>query len=638
MYALIVAIAAVLLNFVVYVSAQQLDLIKNMCVRFDHQSIIKNNTLYIDGGIETFQDVVKNGTKVGNITVGYNEQLIAIDVSKPWDWKTNISEEVIVKGQNPKTGTDVPFLSRGALYHGMDGDENMYMWGGTTSYLNTSFPGWVSQSVSTYSLWSYSIISKQWDQHDVTRFVPRRPSSASSAEVPELGIAFYFNGEMDSGSAQDSGIQGKDDKVFLEGMIVIDTQNQTARNISTTTVVGDKPRTRGEMQYVPGIGKKGILVQIGGNQKPVNDTQDRKVGDLVPMDQIDIFDVASLDRSKPDGLWYKQKADGDIPAGRIDFCLFLATAPDNSSYNIYLYGGRGANETFFDDMYVLSLPSFTWIKLYEGTSPRFAHTCHQVGVRTLLTVGGIVNNNLTGQACDWEYRGVGVMDISTLTWGSVFNPNPGPYEVPRLVFNDIGGTGQGKATKLTPTADFSSTAFAELFPSYSSHQHKRSVTAIIIGSVIGSLVFFGVIGTALYLNRERIRRSFNGGPDPTPEIEGKTVMEIMDKETFWELDAEQDRRLRGIARAQKHAAELEVKRSVAELGSGEKEGGELDGSEKSTAALAVKKSVESFGRKKDEKDNLSSGISSPSGDVEIEVAGMGATEHHGSVRKDGEYF
>ena len=219
-----------------------------------------------------------------------DEDLIAIDVSKPWDWKTNISEKVIVKGLNPKTGTDVPFLSRGALYHGMDDDENIYLWGGTTSYLNTSFPGWTPQYVSTYSLWSYSIISKQWDQHDVTRFVPRRPSSASSAEVPDLGLAFYFNGEMDAGSAQDSGIQGKDDKVFLEGMIVIDTQNQTARNISTTAVVGDTPRTRGELQYVPGIGEKGILVQIGGNQKPVNDTRDRDVGDLVraPRNMLDV--------------------------------------------------------------------------------------------------------------------------------------------------------------------------------------------------------------------------------------------------------------------------------------------------------------------------------------------------------------
>lgn len=52
------------------------------------------------------------------------------------------------------------------------------------------------------------------------------------------------------------------------------------------------------------------------------------------MEQIDIFDIASLDKPNSDGVWYKQKAGGDVPAGRIDFCLFLATAPDNSSYNM----------------------------------------------------------------------------------------------------------------------------------------------------------------------------------------------------------------------------------------------------------------------------------------------------------------
>lgn len=105
----------------------------------------------------------------------------------------------------------------------------------------------------------------------------------------------------------------------------------------------------------------------------------------------------------------------------------------------YLYGGRGANNVFFDDMWVLSLPSFTWTKLYEGKSPRFGHTCHQVAERTLLTVGGIVDFNYSGN-CDWEFKGVGVMDISTLTWGSVFDANPKAYEVPGVVYKDIGGT------------------------------------------------------------------------------------------------------------------------------------------------------------------------------------------------------
>ena len=53
------------------------------------------------------------------------------------------------------------------------------------------------------------------------------------------------------------------------------------------------------------------------------------------MDQIDIFDIASLDNSStPDGVWYKQQAGGDIPDGRLDSCLFLAAAPDKSSYNM----------------------------------------------------------------------------------------------------------------------------------------------------------------------------------------------------------------------------------------------------------------------------------------------------------------
>ena len=130
------------------------------------------------------------------------------------------------------------------------------------------------------------------------------------------------------------------------------------------------------------------------------------------------------------------------------------------------------------------------------------------------------------------------------------------------------------------------------------------MTAIVVGSVIGSLALLGVISTALYLNRARIRQYFNGDPEPTPEIgEGKTVMEIMDKESFCELDAQQDRRpnhviidgvrlLRGSGGGQKEPTELEVKRSVAEL----------EGGESSTAVPAVKKSAESLECKKDEID------------------------------------
>ena len=81
-----------------------------------------------------------------------------------------------------------------------------------------------------------------------------------------------------------------------------------------------------------------------------------------------------------------------------------------------MYGGRGPNSTFLDDIWVLSLPSFTWIKIYEGTAPRYAHTCHKVGSRTMITVGGAANTKYATGPCDWETAGVGVLDISDVTW------------------------------------------------------------------------------------------------------------------------------------------------------------------------------------------------------------------------------
>jgi hypothetical protein len=93
----------------------------------------------------------------------------------------------------------------------------------------------------------------------------------------------------------------------------------------------------------------------------------------------------------------------------------------------------------YDDMYILSLPSFTWVKMYSGESPRYGHTCHLVANRQLLTVGGALDLNFT-KGCDWETKSVGIMDLSTKTWGSVFNAHAQPYEVTQDLVDVIGGS------------------------------------------------------------------------------------------------------------------------------------------------------------------------------------------------------
>lgn len=56
------------------------------------------------------------------------------------------------------------------------------------------------------------------------------------------------------------------------------------------------------------------------------------------MDQVHVFDVASLDDPKsPNGVWYSQIVTGDIPKARLDHCLVLVSSQDGSSHNMYAF-------------------------------------------------------------------------------------------------------------------------------------------------------------------------------------------------------------------------------------------------------------------------------------------------------------
>ena len=63
-----------LLGLSVLAECQQRGLhpINNMCERWYHQSTIKNDTLYIFGGDETFVDINNQGNITGNITKGFS--------------------------------------------------------------------------------------------------------------------------------------------------------------------------------------------------------------------------------------------------------------------------------------------------------------------------------------------------------------------------------------------------------------------------------------------------------------------------------------------------------------------------------------------------------------------------------------
>lgn len=203
-----------------------------------------------------------------------DDYLIKVNLTTSWDWKTNISETFTNITKNPKTGSLPPQGVRGAFFQGSSDDNNFYYYGGTTSFLNTSFPGWTPPAPSAYSLWSYDTVTEQWGQYDLRPSIPNRPNSGAAAEAPDQKLMFYFNGVIDNGSSTATENLGPSAVRFLDGMVVMNMTDNTARNLSTTAVSQDLPRARGNMQYIPNIGKNGILVLIGGSNKPVDQLND----------------------------------------------------------------------------------------------------------------------------------------------------------------------------------------------------------------------------------------------------------------------------------------------------------------------------------------------------------------------------
>lgn len=116
-------------------------------------------------------------------------------------------------------------------------------------------------------------------------------------------------------------------------------------------------------------------------------------------------------------------------------------------------------------MYILSIPSFTWVKVDHGDdehkpSARAGHACH-LRDGQMIVVGGYTGGN----TCDSP--GIYVFNATSLKWQSEFtaldhDPDLYPensvlgnsfgYQVPEPVASVIGGSGSGGATATQPAA------------------------------------------------------------------------------------------------------------------------------------------------------------------------------------------
>lgn len=187
-------------------------------------------------------------------------------MTSSWDWKTNISINAISKTKITSSGISPPNYVRGALYAGAESDPNLYLYGGTSSFVNTSFPGFFYPIPPLYSLWSYDSSGNSWDRYDTSLNLPYRPAGGAYAEATDHNLGFYLSGFIDQGSDSDYA-NLTNFRQYINGLVVVNITSQNAVNISTSSLK-DSPRVMGGLAYLPNVGSKGVVMAMGGLTKP----------------------------------------------------------------------------------------------------------------------------------------------------------------------------------------------------------------------------------------------------------------------------------------------------------------------------------------------------------------------------------
>jgi hypothetical protein len=210
----------------------------------------------------------------------------------------------------------------------------------------------------------YDVIYNKWNRTSMPSNI-ENVSWGTGVTVNERGEGYYLGGYQSNRTDPD----WKGPPISTPNLIKFD---MTTGIFSNTTGPDSAGRAEGAMVFIP-ASDAGLLIYFGG----IMDSGRNGTLQESPMSKIWIYDLAS-------SRWYSQTATGDVPESRRRFCAGATWADDHSSWNIYLYGGLEIppNGNAFDDVYILTLPSFTWIKWWPTQPgpgrPHHSMTCNVI--------------------------------------------------------------------------------------------------------------------------------------------------------------------------------------------------------------------------------------------------------------------
>ncbi|KAK4163236.1 RING finger protein B [Cladorrhinum sp. PSN259] len=449
-----------------------------ICTWSQMRTAVLRDTVYIDGG-ELFWSPGLSTGETGAVANDNNPMGITwmLNFSKPFDTAgnfTQVLEPLYAAGPGQNAFNIAPNFRDGALLHN---DEEYFLFGGLLQRDGTlkDPPG---DSVRAYRKYSSKVTNLQPGfftaalNDNLTRYI----TYGGGVSAPSENLAWYFTGYKSSSGGpiyMPIGAPRNNSKTATDvanQLITLDMSTQQKEKWTVKSLPDSiQGRANPEVVWVP-VGGKGILVALGGavdtdyiyTNLSSADEANSKAKSPQFMSTIDIYDVAG-DR------WYQQSTTGG-PKQVTRGCAVVAPAQDGSSFNIYYYGGYdGINqqkpESYYDDVWVLSLPSFTWTNLAPGTKPgRAGHKCVMPYPDQMIVIGGnFALENANYRCLDQTVK---VFNLSTGAWVDKYDPAVwSKYTVPEAVRNKIGGSPTGGATATAPSPSWTATALAAVFSS-----------------------------------------------------------------------------------------------------------------------------------------------------------------------------
>jgi hypothetical protein len=396
------------------------------------------------------------------------------------------------------------------------------------------YAGDKQQPINTLN--TFNITSMEWSNVTVSggnfNFNNRAATSRATSKGAAEALGFVSGGWKDLG-----------------GMIRFDASDAANPQWRNETNNNPPLSLEGSMQFIR-LGPNGSLINFGGyNKDYINPKLTGWSFDHRPFEKINVYDIAS-------STWFNVTASGDIPSDRSAFCAVVSSAPDDSSFQITMYGGWDLfGGRSLADTYVLSIPAFQWINVTDSSnldaflaagtdvSGRGHHQCAAYKERQMLVLGGILRIGSEAQnvgGCNKSLPALRALDLSTFKFIDSWNGSPEPYYVPDAVTRIIGGSGRGGATMKQPAGGFNDSALNSIFGAVSARYTpvisassvqpgsgggdptpRKTNLAAIAGGVVGGVILLAIIAAIIFLVLRRRKQRValaSAAAAPSPSI------------------------------------------------------------------------------------------------------------------------